>query len=188
MLQTARDAAENGPDVFRQQLLDYLEESEYTAPVVEFSKRDNPDLWFEVLSRVNGLDGISKLLGACRRQLEESPEHPGLLLLAGLCRLASPSAHQAEQDIRNGFLALKKNYSGKGERSQIIKKYIAETERLCPTKVDVVLKVLLEADSSPEIVHFTYSRAEPWSEVHQIALTQVMNEILDSIRGKGESL
>jgi len=188
MLQTARDAAENGPDVFRQQLLDYLEESEYTAPVVEFSKRDDPDLWFEVLSKVNGLDGLSKLLGACRRQLEESPEHPGLLLLAGLCRLASPSTHQAEQDIRNGFLALKKNYPEKDERLQIVKKYISETERLCPTKIDVVFKSLLDADSSPEMVHYTYSKAEAWGELHQIALIHVMNEILDSIRERSETV
>lgn len=188
MLQTARDAVTGGSQVFRQQLLNYFEESEYTQPVVEIAKGDDPSMWFKVLSKVEGMDGVSKLLGACRRQLEESPDHPGLLLLAGLCRLASPSTQQAHQDIRNGFIALKKNYLDEIERLQITKKFISETERLCPTKIEVVLKALLEADSSSELVHYAYVKAQPWNEVHYSSLIHIMNGIFASIQGVGEKL
>ena len=101
MLQAARDAVTFGLENFRQQLLVYLEESEFTNPVAELTTRIDPGEWFDVLSRVTGLDGIMKLLGACHRQLEESPSHPGLLLLAGLCRTASPSPQEGSQDVHS---------------------------------------------------------------------------------------
>src|SRR4051812_34977323 len=83
-----------GDRKFREQLLAYPEESEFTKPVAALARRIEAAEWFEVLGRVQGVDGITKLLGACRRQLEESPSHPGLLLLAGLCRTASPDPQQ----------------------------------------------------------------------------------------------
>jgi hypothetical protein len=79
VLQAARDAARQ-PSAgerearFRQQVLAYLEESEFTRPVAGLAQAVRPEEWFGLLGRLEGMDGVIKLLGACRRRLEEATD------------------------------------------------------------------------------------------------------------------
>jgi ATP-dependent DNA helicase RecQ len=106
MLQAARD-----PERFREQLMAYMEESEFTQPVRELTGRIVPSEWFDLIDKAEGVDGIVKLLGACRRQLEEFPKDPGLLLLRGFCGLHYGDA-SCLPDISDAFIILRENYPG----------------------------------------------------------------------------
>ncbi len=184
MLLTAREAATLGPEQFRKQLLEYLEESEFTKPVLEIATQSqiNPHDWFKVLSQVTGVDGISKLLGACRRQLEESPSHPGLLIMAGLCRIASPNPYQGFQDLRGGFIALKRYYSDPQQRLWVARKILEHARRLIPSKLDAVLAAILEGDPSYDLARFGYEQAGIDSEAQHKAIILLANEVLNTIQ------
>ena len=185
MLQTARDAASLGPQEFRKQLLAYLEESEFTEPVTELSTRMNPEEWFKVLSQVTGIDGITKLLGACRRQLENFPSHPGLLLLSGLCRTASPNPQQGIQDIRGSFTALRRTSLDAQHRAQTIEQLMLHVERLVPSQLDAVLYAILEGDPTRESARFCYSMATTDSMAHHSAILILLQGVRDIFEGRG---
>ncbi len=187
MLQTARDGAALGTEKFREQLLAYLEESEFTKPIVELSSRIEPQEWFDVLSRVTGVDGITKLLGACRRQLEESPSHPGLLLLAGLCRTASQNPQQGPQDLRGGVIVLRRDCPDVQQRLWIAMQVAAHAERLIPSRLDVVLQAILEGDSSLDLARFCYARAGTDSDAHHLTALLLAHGLLEVIRTNPEA-
>jgi len=184
MLLTARKAAVEGSQKFRADLLSYLEESEFTKPISELVTREDPVEWFQVLSRVEGIDGITKLLGACRRQLEESPSHPGLLLLAGLCRIASPYPYQGYSDLRASFISLVRRDGRTQDRIKVACDVVAQTERLVPSRRDLVLQAMLEGDSSLEMARFCYRQAGPDSEVQHLAILMLAHGVFETIRAK----
>jgi RecQ family ATP-dependent DNA helicase len=165
MLQAARDAArlplpEHRQSAFRQQLLAYLEVSEFTEPVKSLVGSLKPDAWFGLLDRVEGMDGVVKLLGACRRRLEEVPDHPGLLLLAGLCRTASANPEQGPLDVRSAFLVLARTFRDPAERVQVAQRALEQVRRLTPSQADAMLGAALEGDASREMARFCYAEAQ----------------------------
>jgi hypothetical protein len=187
MLQTARDAARAGPagsrDArFREQLLAYLEESEFTKPVAELATRIRPQEWFELLGQVQGIDGVIKLLGACRRRLEESPSHPGLLLLAGLCRTASPYPEQGPLDIRSSFIALARYVTDERNRVTLAEATTKCIRRLASSQVDAVLQAMLEGDPSTELARFCYLQAGEGTEAHEAALGRLVAVLIGELR------
>jgi hypothetical protein len=175
ILQAARDAVRAGgrgaiSERFREQLLAYLEESEFTKPVNVLATRVHPREWFELLAQVRGMDGITKLLGACRRKLEESPSHPGLLLLAGLCRTASPYPEQGPLDVRSSFIVLQRYFPDPLQRVKLAEKVVESVHRLARTQADVVLQAVLEADPSRPMARFCYENAGDGTPMHEAAL------------------
>ncbi len=188
MLQVARDAAQRGaegPDLFRQQLLAYLEESEFTQPVAELTRRHDPADWFRVLSWIQGVDGITKLLGACRRQLEDSPGHPGLLLLAGICRTTSPNPEQGPDDIRSSFLILSRHYAEPERRQRIAVRVIESVRRLALSQLDLVLLAMLEGDSSRMMVRCCYEHADVGGQAHEWTIRHLCAGILQALQPGG---
>ncbi|HYT90185.1 MAG TPA: hypothetical protein VEL76_15865, partial [Gemmataceae bacterium] len=188
MLQVARDAARrngDGPAFFRRQLLAYLEESEFTKPVGELAQRLEPTEWFRVLGRVEGVDGITKLLGACRRRLEDSPSHPGLLLLAGICRTTSPNPEQGPDDIRSSFLILSRHYPEPAQRLGIGVQVIEHVRRLAPSQLDFVLVAMLEGDPSRIMARCCYEHAGHGGEAHEWATRHLCAGILQAMQPRG---
>jgi ATP-dependent DNA helicase RecQ len=183
MLQAARVAAESGAEKFREQLLSYLEESEFTKPLKALATRINPKEWFDVLRQVTGIDGITKLLGSCRRELVESnPSHPGLLLLAGLCRTASPNPELGSQDLRTAFIVLQRYYPNAQNRVRIAKNLTVYAERLIPSRLDMILHAILEGDRSLELARYCYKRAGTDSETHHLSILVLALGIVDIIQ------
>jgi RecQ family ATP-dependent DNA helicase len=188
MLQVARDAvrlATDGPDSFRRQLLAYLEESEFTQPVEALARRIEPADWFAVLKRVAGMDGIVKLLGACRRRLEDSPSHPGLLLLAGICRTTSPHPEQGPDDIRSGFLVLSRHYPEPARRVPVAVQVIEHIRRLAPSQLDGVLLTMLEGDPSRLMARCCYEHAVDGGDTQERALRHLSTGILEALQDRG---
>ena len=98
----------------RQELRAYLEESPFSIPLQAMADRIEPDQWLQILALtdiddgsplLSSVDGVRQLLGGCRRSLERSPEHPGLLFLSSICQLLLPEREvdQAVQDARDAF-------------------------------------------------------------------------------------
>jgi RecQ family ATP-dependent DNA helicase len=188
MLQVARDAVRqpaNGEASFRQQLLAYLEESEFSKPVENLAGRIEPAEWFALLVRVEGMDGITKLLGACRRRLEDSPSHPGLLLLAGICRTTSLYPEQGPDDIRSSFLILGRHYPEPAQRLKIALQVIEHVRRLAPSRLDSVLVAILEGDSSRPMVRCCYEHAEDGGTAHEWATRYLCAGILTALKQGG---
>jgi len=178
MLDTAREAASLGPAEFRRQLLAYLEESKFTKPVAEFATRIRPVEWFEVLARAEGADDIPLLLGACRRTLEEFPSHPGLLMLAGLTRMATSTPPAGASDIRSGFSALKPYYPDVKNRIWVADKLAEQTRRMVPSCVDSVWEMALAADPVIEMARFAYTRVGEYSQAHLSAVLVIAEGVL----------
>lgn len=179
MLQAARDATRLGIENFREQIKSYMTESEFTRPVKDLATRELPSEWFELLSKAEGLDGLIKLHGACRRQLEESPEHPGLLLLTGFCRLLY--GEEGLRDISDAFYILKRDYP-QLDCTLIAQQLIALTKERFPGKLDKVLETLLRTDTSPAMARLCYKEASPHSVVYAKALFVIVEDLLKTLR------
>lgn len=106
-------SSKNGEDI-RRALLDYLESSPFTGPLQEILQKTDPTQWWkilDILERNDDVDTAMQLLGGCRRFLESSPDHPGLLILSGVGSLAvkSPNIDSGCSSIRSGLLQLLKS-------------------------------------------------------------------------------
>jgi len=177
MLQAARN-----PKKFREQLMAYMEESEFTQPVKELTRRILPREWFDLIDKAEGVDGIVKLFGACRRQLEEFPEHPGLLLLTGFCRLHY--GDEGLRDISGSFIVLQENYPNI-DRFDVAKNLVDKVKARFPGKLDKVLEAILDSDRSREIARLCYSEASPYSHAYSKALFALVEGILNILQIRG---
>lgn len=178
MLEAARN-----PERFREQLMAYLEESEFTQPVKELAQRISPSEWFDLIDRAEGADGLVKLSGACRRQLEEFPRHPGLLLLAGFCRL-----HYDDEDLRDvqgAFRYLREDYP-EIQPHDIAKGLIDRVKIRFPGKLDSVLNAILDAESSRAVARVCYMEAIPYGLVYERALLVLVNNIIKTLNTGGQ--
>ena len=187
MLQSARDAVTLGPAAFRAHLIAYLEESEFTTRVAELVATADPRRWLAALESVDGLDSLTRLLGACRRGLEEDPGHPGLLMLAGICRLASFGPGEGEQDVCNGFAALRRYVPDAAARVAIAGQVLAGVERLAPSSRDHALGAILEGDGSHELTRFCYERATTDSQVHYSAILALAGALAAAVTEKRDT-
>ena len=180
MLQAARDAKK-----FREQLIAYMEESEFTQPVKKIAQRKgrvNPSEWFGILDKARGVEGMVKLFGACRRQLEEFPEHPGLLLIAGFCRLYY--GDEGLRDIRNAFLILKERFEYV-DQLWLANEIIKRTRVRFAEKLDAVLNAILEGNSSIDIARLCYINATPYTTVYIRAFFILAEEALNFLKNRG---
>ena len=125
MLKISRDGARDGDARFREQILAFLERSDFTELVENLS--EDPIGWFKVLDEVENNDDITKLIGACRRKLSENPDHLGARLLEGLCLMTSPSPDQGPRDILRVFSAMtSRSVKDKLEISAQVKHFIED--------------------------------------------------------------
>jgi ATP-dependent DNA helicase RecQ len=181
ILQAARDAARDGPERFRKALQACFQESEFAASVVELSTRANPDEWFEALGRVAGNDGVAGMLGVCRRQLEENPDHPGLLLLTGLCRTASRHFREGPSEVRLAFSRMSEIIPDELHRLATAKSALEHAKRLVPSRLDGLMDAILQGDASPAMVRDCYLSAETDGLAHHTAVMLLGRGILEHL-------
>jgi hypothetical protein len=165
-----------GPEHFRRELLAYLSESEFSEPVRALAGRLDPADWIEMLARVDGPDDLAWLLGACRRELEEQPSHAGLLLLAGVSRLARAASQQGPGDLGNSMVALRAAFADPTYRAGIIAQLAPHAKRLAPAQWDTALYALLEADPTVSLARFCALEAQAGSAAHQLAIKLLQTE------------
>jgi len=186
MLQSARDAVSLGPAVFREHLIAYLEESEFTRQVGEVTRTSDPGAWLVTLEAVGGLDSVTKLLGACRRALEEDPGHPGLLMIGGTCRLACFGPGEGEQDLASAFAALGRYVADPAARAALAGRLLASIDRLAPSSRDHALAAMLGGDTTRAMARVCYEQATTDSAAHHAAIMALAESLADALaQGRG---
>ena len=186
MLQSARDAVSLGPAVFREHLIAYLEESEFTRQVGEVTRTSDPGAWLVTLEAVGGLDSVTKLLGACRRGLEEDPGHPGLLMIGGTCRLACFGPGEGEQDLASAFAALGRYVADPAARTALAGRLLASIDRLAPSSRDHALAAMLAGDTTRAMARVCYEQATTDSAAHHAAIMALAESLADALaQGRG---
>lgn len=186
MLRTTRDAIREGDRRFREELLRYLEESEFTEPVRTLSET-NWENWFELVRRAEGVDGLRKLYGACRRQLEESPNHPGLLLLNGICRLEY--GDDALEDVAAAIQIVCADYPDL-DALAIAGRLLGFVRERFPGKADSVLAAILDGVLQGSrrdgllrsVARLCYKESTPYSEAYTRAFFVLLDLLLKSVR------
>ncbi|QLH74243.1 MAG: RecQ family ATP-dependent DNA helicase [Methanomassiliicoccales archaeon] len=163
-------------DRFKLDMLAFLEESEFTKPVAGLSLSDDPDAWLEILERLDGVDSMRKLLGACRRQLEETPGHPGLLIMAGFCALSYSNVANGMKDLKNGLFALKDSVSDDHTIMKTVERFFEISERVQPSKREYILEALLEL-GMPDVDRFVYKRSGQFGYAHLTSLVKITSEL-----------
>lgn len=182
ILKISRDGVRNGIDSFREQILAFLERSDFTELVENLS--DDLIGWFNVLDKVENDDDITKLLGACRRKLSENPDHIGVRLLEGLCLMTSPSPGQGPRDILRAFSAMK-GISAENKLKIIFKvRHFIENRQLLNDNKDMILTNMMKGDPSREIARSCYEYATVNSESHGIAVSLLLKGVADALNPK----
>ena len=157
-----------------------MEESEFTEPVRILAGKLDISEWFSLLDKIKGTDDITKLLGACRRQLQENPDHPDLFLLAGLCSLNSPYPEEGRRLIALSFSRLCGQIDNI-EKIKIAKRLHFFGKNLfspSPQKQSTILSAMLIGDPDSNLIGFCYCEAEPFSEAHHTAVCLMATRIL----------
>lgn len=177
MLQAARDAIRLGKEQFREQLNSYLAESKYTEPVQALSKRVEPNEWFALIDSIGGVDDLIKLLGACRRQLEESPEHPGLLMLRGFCYFHY--GDEGVHDIQSALHVLRRDFP-QIKTHDVLNRLLDAVAKRFPNRYDRLLTSLLETESDRTVIRLCYQYAPEHSASHLLAVAKMIQLIRQS--------
>jgi hypothetical protein len=170
MLQAARDGSRHGASVFRAQLLAYLADSKFSDPVRTLAERMEPADWLNLLARIDSPDAAAWVLGACRRELEDNPSHPGLLMLSGAARLAGSSSRGVASDLRAGMAALRLVVPDAVLRAGIAAQIAAHVRHLSAAHLDVALLAMLEGDPSNILARFCLAEAHEGSAAHHCAM------------------
>jgi len=177
ILKISRDGMRDGVDSFREQILAFLERSDFTDLVENLS--DDSTGWFNVLDKVENDDDVTKLLGACRRKLSENPDHIGVRLLEGLCFMTSPSPDQGPRDILRVFSAMRfRSVKDKLEIATQVRHFI-ENRNLSNDNKNIILASIMKGDASREIARSCYEYATENSESHGIAVSLLLSRVAD---------
>jgi RecQ family ATP-dependent DNA helicase len=183
MWEITRLGANLGSEKFREALLAFLEESAFTEPVMAIAEthRLEPEKWFELLDRIQGNDDLINLLGACRRQLQETPDHPGLLLMAGLCSLAGPRREPGERLLVGAYRELSKHRWPDDERVALAARTLRVGQKLfADAEIPILWAIVTGADSAA-LTRYCYEQAPPYSRAHQAATRALTQGILKLI-------
>lgn len=180
MLEIARKGVED-PNQFRVEILSYLENTEFTKEVRGLVFNEDYHLWSEKLSSTDNIDLI-RLLGSCRRQLENNPDNPGLLFIAGLCRLSDSIYKIGMNDILSGLNFLRR-YDDQEMIIWSIKEIINHTTRLAPSRLDELLTLIIDDwKQSPDVLKMCYQETIPYSESHLHTLSMIITRISKPVK------
>lgn len=172
MLQVARVGTKSKEE-FRRQLLAYLEESEFTPLVAEVSESDDIDMWLSVLEKVSDQTDLEKVIGACRRELEENPSHPGLLLLAGLSSMLLGDV--GESDIRAALTSMGR-MDVKWDYRSLTTGIVKLGGRIDFLRTSDIAGVMLKTRNL-EVARTLYSLGEQESQSIRIIMDNMVNEL-----------
>jgi len=188
ILEIVREGYKDGIDQFRTRFLTYLDETEWTKMIRKPANEpnitkptENPEDWITILSNIKGRDDINKLLGACRRELDENPDLIGVRLMAGLCLIAEGDSVQGSRDMSKAFHLLNRKDLDQDNRLNLEKQLIKQTKRLAPSYLNEVLNITLKNDNSLDLARFCYNLVELYTDAHYIAVSHMLQSVVDVI-------
>jgi len=167
-------------DLFRTQLLDYLEKSEFTQQLAETATKFEPMEWIEIALLVNDIDSARHLLGGCRRALESYPDHPGLLLLSSFSRIMIPklSSDIALDEFKRA-VKLIKNISQNQDLPEILIRLLEIIDKNRPPLVDAFGYAILNEFPNRDMARSILKYVNVESESGGSALKILLNSTLE---------
>jgi hypothetical protein len=163
---------------------DYLDESMEQPVIAARLAAVASESWWRVLEEIKGVDDLLGLLLACRRVLRQQPDHPMIHMIAGFCALAFPETGQERSELVKGFCSLK-NSTTTIYRLDVARRIVYYGELLMPSKRDLILESIWQADPSLEISRLCYERSGFSSEICHSSLFKLVNELLESFKKEG---
>ena len=161
ILDTSREASQKPinerNNYIREQLLVYLEKSEFTDLLLEIVRADDHTQWWEILEKAKDIDSARQLLGGCRRTMESYPEYAGLYFLSAFARLLIPN-HEIElvnQDFGTGINFIREQYDFETQE-KIISNMIDVYQRKIGQINEEFGKLLLDLIPSRKIARLIY--------------------------------
>jgi hypothetical protein len=143
------------------------------------------NLW-QVLDGIEGLDGLLEVLLACRAKLKVWPDDAALRIVAGFCALALalPDNGRAERDLSEGFTSLKSNNKA-AFRADAARQIVSYAQHSMPSKKDLILEIVWQADPSVDMARLCYERSEFSGNICYSSLFKLVNGLLQSFHVVG---
>lgn len=177
MAEVAEVSSEN--ESFREQLLDYLQKSEFTQLLADTAKKMEPLDWLSIASKVEDIDSARHLLGGCRRALESYPDHSGLLLLSAFSRIMIPKlpADTALGEFQRATRLLAAS-SEKIDTHKALIGFIEMIKKNRPPLVDSFSNIVLKEFPQLDMARTVLKHVETTSQSGMLALRILLNHTL----------
>ncbi len=190
MLLAARVAVTpDGERQFRNRLLTYLGESEFSAALAGLDPDEISASVEQIMSQVFTTGDLSELLGACQRSREEDPENPTLLLLEGLALISGSQWRNGVENLRAGFNMGLLSHADTEDQKKLIRVVLdasMSSETMSPEAPQHVLETVMRAEFSKEVqvdaARYCYEHAPHGSGVCHRSLEIMMSYLLDHLQ------
>jgi ATP-dependent DNA helicase RecQ len=177
MAEVADTALESEP--FREQLLSYLEKSEFTQQTVDIAKKMEPMEWVKIALKVEDIDSSRRLLGACRSTLDSYPDHPGLLLLSAYSKFMIPKhpTNMAISEFQEAIKLLARPPEREDTRKAITR-FLEMAKQKRPLLINDLCYIVLKAFPQRDMARITLKYADPTSDGGILALKILLESAL----------
>ena len=173
------DAYSNS-ESFRNELLNYLEKSQFTQLLNEISKKLAPMEWVDIALKVEDVDSANHLLGGCRRALESNPEHPGLIFLNAFSKLIIPT-HQNDLPYYEFQRAIK-SLTLSPELFRALNEFMEIINRKRPSFIEDFCFIVLDEFPQRDFARSVLMYSSVKSQGGRLALRILLQAILEKIK------
>ena len=141
---------------------------------------------WQVFEEIEGLDELLGLLLVCRAKLKLQPDDAALQIVTGFCALALafPDNGRAQSDLAEGFASLK-SYNTPAYRADAARQIISYVQSTMPSKRELILEIIWQADPSADMARLCYEKSEFASNMCYSSLFKLVNGILQSFQAEG---
>lgn len=141
---------------------------------------------WQVLEGIEGLDTLLGLLLACRAKLKLQPDDAALRIVAGFCALALafPDNGRAQNDLAEGFASLKSRNTP-AYRADAARQIVSYAKSSMPSKSDLILEIVWQADPSADMARLCYEKSEFDSDLCYSSLFKLVYGMLQSFQAVG---
>ena len=164
---------------FRNQILAYLQESEFSASLREWIGRSIDDIGIEqavsTIHKVEDLEQRTRLIGTTRRMLDEAPDNLALRLLSVLARAAGESQDSILGEVAILAEQVDSSRNLLREPDEILLRMAHELRDLRPEVVDLVLR----RAGNPSLARGTLRAFSHYPKVYSDAVTLLSAEALN---------
>ena len=167
---------------FRNQILAYLQESEFSVSLREWIGRSIDDIGIDqavsIIHMVEDLEQRTRLIGTTRRMLDEAPDNLALRLLSVLARAASESRDSILGEVATLTEQVDSSRNLLEEPDEILLRMAHELRNLRPELVEDVVDLVLRKAGTPSLSRSTLYAFSHYPKVYGDAVTLLSAEAL----------
>jgi len=139
----------SGDQQFRESILSYLQESEFSKELREWLKKSFRDIGVprirDIQNRVVDLEGLKRLIGTTRRMLDEDPQNIAIRFLSSCARAQSAIENDSSvcQEIKTLVSELSRGLENELERNELLLELLFEVSQKRPHVISQVGDMIL---------------------------------------------